>query len=63
LLFPQLCAPTAPIATPTVAPPTATGLTMPRRTHTREQQRQHSIEAERRLNDPYIAERNKPPPF
>ncbi|WP_101950667.1 HNH endonuclease signature motif containing protein [Mycobacterium sp. 3519A] len=63
LLFPQLCAPTAPIATPTVAPPKATGLTMPRRTHTREQQRQHSIEAERRLNDPYIAERNKPPPF
>jgi hypothetical protein len=38
-------------------------LTMPRRTRTRDQNRQRSIEAERRLNDDYIAERNKPPPL
>ena len=36
---------------------------MPRRTRTREQNRQRAIEAERRLNDAYVAERNKPPPF
>jgi hypothetical protein len=35
----------------------ATALTHPRT------ERQRSIEAERRLNDEYVAERNKPPPF
>jgi hypothetical protein len=35
----------------------------PRRKNTREQNRQRSIEAERRLNNEYIAERNKPPPL
>jgi hypothetical protein len=33
-----------------------------RRKNTREQDRQRRIEAERRLNNEYIAERNKPPP-
>jgi hypothetical protein len=46
---------------PTLEP--ARGLTMPRRTHTREQNRRQSIDTERRLNDAYVAERNKPPPF
>ncbi len=63
LLFPTLCKPTAPIAAPAATPEAASGLTMPRRTRTREQNRQRAIEAERRLNDAYVAERNKPPPF
>jgi hypothetical protein len=36
---------------------------MPRRTRTRKQNRKRSIEAERRLNDDHVAERNKPPPY
>jgi hypothetical protein len=44
-------------------PEAATGLTMPRRKHTREYNRRRSIEAECKLNDEYVAERNKPPPF
>jgi hypothetical protein len=63
LLFPMLCRPTAPTASPTATPEAASGLTMPRRSRTREQNRKRSIEAERRLNDEYVAERNKPPPF
>jgi hypothetical protein len=63
LLFPMLCRPTAPTASPTATPEAASGLTMPRRSRTREQNRQRIIEAERRLNDEYVAERNKPPPF
>jgi hypothetical protein len=63
--FPSLCRPTAP--TTTTAPPTTDdpgrSLAMPRRKHTREQNRQRAIEAERRLNDDHIAQRNKPPPF
>jgi hypothetical protein len=62
-LFPTLCKPTASIAAPAATPEAATGLTMPRRTHTREYHRQRSIQAERKLNDEYVAERNKPPPF
>ena len=65
LLFPSLCRPTAPVSTPanvaSVEP--NRGLMMPRRKHTREYNRQRSIEAERKLNDEYVAERNKPPPF
>jgi hypothetical protein len=63
LLFPALCKPTAPVASQAAIPEAATGLTMPRRTRTREQNRQRSIQAERKLNDEYVAERNKPPPF
>jgi hypothetical protein len=40
LLLPMLCRPTAPIAPPAVRPEAASGLTMPRRTRTREQNRQ-----------------------
>ena len=39
------------------------GLMMPRRKNTRAQDRAKRIEAERKLNDAYVAERNKPPPF
>jgi hypothetical protein len=39
------------------------GLMMPRRNTTRAQDRAKRIEDERRLNDEYVAERNKPPPF
>jgi hypothetical protein len=63
LHFPALCKPTAPVAASLRTPRAATGLMMPRRKHTREYNRQRSIEAERRLNDDHVAERNKPPPF
>ena len=52
LLFPSLCKPTAPISAPAYTPSVdaSRGLMMPRRKHTREYNRQRSIEAERRLN-------------
>jgi hypothetical protein len=65
LLFPTLCKPTASVTAalnaPSVEPNRA--LMMPRRTHTRAQNRAKSIETERRLNDAYVAERNRPPPI
>jgi hypothetical protein len=63
LQFPTLCRPTAPIASPAATPEAASDLTMPRRARTCERNRQRSIEAERRLNDEYVAERNRPPPL
>ncbi len=36
---------------------------MPRRRHTRAHNTAQAKAAERRLNDHYVAERNKPPPF
>jgi len=36
---------------------------MPRRKNTRAQDRAKRIEAERRLNDAHVAERNRPPSF
>jgi hypothetical protein len=68
ILFPSLCRPTAPVTAPVTATAPATpepgrSLAMPRRKHTRAENRRHAIEAERRLNDEYVAERNKPPPF
>jgi hypothetical protein len=36
---------------------------MPRRNSTRARDRAKRIEAERRLNDAYVAERDRPPPF
>jgi hypothetical protein len=64
LLFPTLCRPTAPVtARAVVSPEPTAGLKMPRRKHTREYNRRRSIEAERKLNDDYVAERNRPPPF
>jgi hypothetical protein len=67
LLFPTLCVPTAtlwpPGDEPTVESSGERGAMMPRRRHTRAHNRRRSIAAERRLNDEYVAERNKPPPF
>jgi hypothetical protein len=65
LLFPTLCKPTAPVSAPANVPSVEPnrGLMMPRRTTTRAHDRAKRIEAERRLNDAHVAERNKPPPF
>jgi len=67
LLFPTLCRPTAtlwmPGHEPMVPPSINRGLMMPRRKHTREYNRQRRIQAERKLNDEYVAARAKPPPF
>ena len=69
LLFPTLCKPTAPVSAPANAPSAQPnrGLMMPRRKTTREQDRAKDIADQRRLNEPWaaerLAERNKPPPF
>ncbi|WP_197376545.1 HNH endonuclease signature motif containing protein, partial [Mycolicibacterium baixiangningiae] len=63
LLFPTLCTPTAPIPTITKAPTPSSGLKMPKRRRTRAKDRAYRINIERRLNDDFVAERNKPPPF
>jgi hypothetical protein len=39
------------------------GVMMPRRRRTRAADRARRINEERALNDAYVAERNKPPPF
>jgi hypothetical protein len=66
-LFPTLCQPTAtlwpPGDEPTVPPSGDRGVMMPRRRRTRAENLARRIEAERKLNDEYVAERNKPPPF
>jgi hypothetical protein len=66
-LFPSLCAPTGelwpPGHEPTVEPSADRGAMMPKRRRTRAESLQRAIEAERRLNDEFVAERNKPPPF
>jgi hypothetical protein len=36
---------------------------MPRHRHTRAENLARRIEAERKLNDGHVAERNRPPPF
>lgn len=66
LFFPTLNAPTAPApirpnGTETTDPDR--GLKMPRRRRTRAQDRARRIEELRRLNDDFVAERNKPPPL
>ena len=65
LLFPTLCVSTGEMpSAPTVEGPLdARGVMMPKRRRTREQDRLHRINAERALNDVYVAERNQPPPF
>jgi hypothetical protein len=67
VLFPALCEPTAtlwaPGHEPTVEPSADRAVMMPKRRHTRAENRRRSIQAERKLNDDHIAERNKPPPF
>jgi hypothetical protein len=65
-LFPQLCKPTGTLWTgepPTVEPADDRGVMMPKRRHTRAHNTAKAIAAERRLNDDYLAEHNRPPPF
>jgi hypothetical protein len=66
-LFPALCQPTAtlwrPGHEPAVEPRGERGLMMPKRRRTRAENLARRIQAERKLNDDYVAERNKPPPF
>ena len=67
LLFPTLCRPTGtlwpPGQEPAVEAKNNRGLMMPKRRRTRAQNLARRIQAERKLNDDYVAERNKPPPF
>jgi hypothetical protein len=64
LLFPTLCTPTAPTPPqPATKTDTDRGVKMPKRRRTRAQDRARRIEQERRLNDDFVAERNRPPPF
>jgi hypothetical protein len=63
-LFPTLCRPTGELHLPAYEPPSDDrGVMMPKRRRTRAENLARRIEAERRLNDEYVAERNKPPPF
>src|SRR4051812_21811079 len=65
-LFPHLCEPTSTLWTgepPVVELTPDRGVMMPQRRHTRAHNTTKAIAAERRLNDPVVAERNKPPPF
>ena len=65
LLFPMLCKPTAPVHAPANAASVEPnrGLKMPRRKTTRAHDRAERVDEQRKLNDEYVAERNKPPPF
>jgi hypothetical protein len=67
LLFPTLCRPTAtlwqPGAEPIFRPSSGRGLMMPKRRRSRDENLTRRIQAERKLNDDHVAERNKPPPF
>ncbi|WP_156744572.1 HNH endonuclease signature motif containing protein, partial [Mycobacterium sp. E740] len=61
-LFPQLGVPTGELATSTGAPPSPwRGLAMPKRKHTRAQQRAYRIHHERAINTTRYT--NDPPPF
>lgn len=66
-LFPTLCRSTGELVSPkpgSIAESTGDrGAMMPKRRHTRAHNRARAIAAERRLNDPFVAERNRPPPF
>ena len=64
LLFPTLCEPTDTLVLPEPTGPIGDrGVMMPKRRRTRARDRAYRIAAERRLNDAYVAERNRPPPF
>jgi hypothetical protein len=66
LLFPTLCLPTVTLHLPETDISDPVGdrsVMMPRRRSTRAENRHRSINAERRLNDTHVAERNKRPPF
>jgi hypothetical protein len=67
LLFPALCRPTATLWMPGQEPSVGLsgnrGAMMPKRRRARAENRGKRIQAERKLNDDYVVERNKPPPF
>lgn len=63
LLMPQWNTATVELPRPKSDPPRATGLMMPTRRRTRAAQRVATLRRERALNDAYVAERNRPPPF
>ena len=64
-LFPALCEPTATLWAPGHEPRDSDGrgVMMPNRRRTRAENLAKRIQAERKLNDEYVAERNRPPPF
>jgi hypothetical protein len=65
-LFPTLCKPTGELHLPPHQPTRDSdgrGVMMPKRRRTRAENLARRIQAERKLNDEYVAERNKPPPF
>jgi hypothetical protein len=64
--FPALCLPTGALWVPEHDMTTdvdGRGVMMPKRRRTRAENLRRRIGAERKLNDDYVAERNKPPPF
>jgi hypothetical protein len=65
-LFPTLCEPTGTLwngEPPSPGTNGDRGVMMPKRRHTRAYNTSKAINAERRLNDALVAERNRPPPF
>ena len=65
-LFPTLCEPTGTLWIGEPPTPDTTGdrgVMMPKRRNTRAHNTAKAINAERRLNDALVAERNRPPPF
>jgi hypothetical protein len=62
-LFPTLCQPTATLWRPERAAQRQSRADDAKRRRTRAENLAKRIQAERKLNDDYIAERNKPPPF
>jgi hypothetical protein len=66
LQFPTLCLPTGELSLPDHEPTAALdgrATMMPKRRRTRAQHLARRIQAERKLIDDHVAERNKPPPF
>ena len=64
VLFPRWNVTTSPLPPPQkIDQSQARSLMMPTRRRTRAQQRAYRIKCERALNDAYVAERNRPPPF
>ena len=64
IFFPTCHITTADLPPPAEATPSASrGLMMPRRKRTRAADYARRIKRERALNDAYVAERNRPPPF
>jgi hypothetical protein len=63
LLFPTLCLPTGDLHLPPHTSSGDRGAMMPKRRRSRAENLARRIQAERALNDDYVAERAKPPPY